>query len=352
MLKSLTIKNFTVFSKAEFDFSPGLNVIIGANGLGKSHILKLGYSCSWLWNSSSGGLDLSKRIAGKLVKIYRPDSLGRLVRRGQGHHRAEVQVNFLRQKPNRLSFSFAANSKSEVSLGMILSINGPPTIFFPTKETLSTYPGFASLYRDYHIEMDETYYDLCLALERPLLRGPRYEKARELLDPLEKILGGAVRNENGRFILQQSGNGKLEMPLVAEGIRKLASVAYLIANGSLTDQSTLYWDEPETNLNPLLIVKLAEILVKIAQQGTQIIIATHSLFLLKELDLQLKIAHNQNQQGRFFALAPSEDGVVVQAGNSIEEVEPITALDVEIDQAERYEALVSEVGQAGGKRNA
>lgn len=44
-------------------------------------------------------------------------------------------------------------------------------IFFPTKEVISMYPNFGGLYRDYHIEIDETYYDLCLALERPLLKN-------------------------------------------------------------------------------------------------------------------------------------------------------------------------------------
>jgi ABC-type lipoprotein export system ATPase subunit len=360
MLKSLTIKNFTVFSSAQLDFTDGLNVIIGANGLGKSHLLKLGYCCAWVshslvkdTNGTYSRQNLQKLIADKLVKTFRPDSLGRLARRGQGRSRAEVNVSFHNRTRVQMSFSFATNSKTEVSLGNVKAYRGAaPAIFFPTKEVLSMFPGFASLYRDYHIEMDETYYDLCLALERPLLRGPRYENTRALLEPLEKILGGAVRNENGRFILRLPGEGNMEMPLVAEGIRKLASVAYLIANGSLMDKSTLYWDEPETNLNPLLIAQLAEILVRIAQQGTQVIIATHSLFLLKELDLQLKQVHGKNQPGRFFALAQGNDGVIVQAGNSIEEIEPITALEAEIDQAERYEALVWDTEPAGGRRNA
>ncbi len=360
MLKSLTIKNFTVFSQTEFDFSPGLNVIIGANGLGKSHLLKLGYCCAWISHSlvkDSNGTysrqDLQKVIAEKLVKTFRPDGLGRLARRGQGRSRAEIQISFHNRTRVQMTFSFATNSKTEVSLGNVKAYRGAaPAIFFPTKEVLSMYPGFASLYRDYHIEMDETYYDLCLALERPLLRGPRYEKTRDLLEPLEKILGGTVRNENGRFILRLPGEGNMEMPLVAEGMRKLASVAYLIANGSLMDKSTLYWDEPETNLNPILIAKLAEILVKIAEQGTQVIIATHSLFLLKELDIQLKKVPDKKPEGRFFALASGDDGVIVHTGNSIEDVEPITALDAEIDQAERYEALDNDAGQAGGKGDA
>ena len=43
MLKSLQIKNMTAFSDAVFEFVPGLNVIVGENITGKSHVLKMGY---------------------------------------------------------------------------------------------------------------------------------------------------------------------------------------------------------------------------------------------------------------------------------------------------------------------
>ena len=38
MLNTLHIKNFTVFQDARFEFSPGLNVIVGDNGTGKTHV--------------------------------------------------------------------------------------------------------------------------------------------------------------------------------------------------------------------------------------------------------------------------------------------------------------------------
>ncbi|MFN0053735.1 MAG: hypothetical protein ACKV0T_16260 [Planctomycetales bacterium] len=31
-IQTLSLKNFTVFDRAEFEFSPGINVLIGANG--------------------------------------------------------------------------------------------------------------------------------------------------------------------------------------------------------------------------------------------------------------------------------------------------------------------------------
>ena len=44
MLKSLDIKNLTAFGEASLTFSPHLNVIIGENGSGKSHVLKAMYA--------------------------------------------------------------------------------------------------------------------------------------------------------------------------------------------------------------------------------------------------------------------------------------------------------------------
>ncbi len=44
MLKQIRIKNFTVFSDAELSFSSNLNIIIGENSAGKTHLLKLLHS--------------------------------------------------------------------------------------------------------------------------------------------------------------------------------------------------------------------------------------------------------------------------------------------------------------------
>jgi len=46
MLQRLHLRNFTVFEDADFEFGPGLNVIVGANGTGKSHVLKVGYAAT------------------------------------------------------------------------------------------------------------------------------------------------------------------------------------------------------------------------------------------------------------------------------------------------------------------
>ncbi len=42
-IRSARFENFTVFDHAEFTFSPGVNVLIGKNGTGKTHVLKALY---------------------------------------------------------------------------------------------------------------------------------------------------------------------------------------------------------------------------------------------------------------------------------------------------------------------
>jgi predicted ATP-dependent endonuclease of OLD family len=48
MLGSIRLKNFTAFSEADFKFAKGLNVIIGENGAGKTHVLKVAYSAIYV----------------------------------------------------------------------------------------------------------------------------------------------------------------------------------------------------------------------------------------------------------------------------------------------------------------
>ena len=40
----IKLQNFTVFNKLDIDLSPGLNVFIGANGTGKTHLMKVAYA--------------------------------------------------------------------------------------------------------------------------------------------------------------------------------------------------------------------------------------------------------------------------------------------------------------------
>lgn len=214
MLSELDVSNFTAFEQAKFKFSPGLNVIIGANGTGKSHILKLAYSVAKTSFNQNDPHRQSKAvwqkaIADDLIKIFRPDNLGRLARRQQGITKAQVGVKFEKLKDANFSFSFSTKSSTDVQMINDIPLKFAPAtpIFIPTKELLSLFPGLRALYNSRELSIDETYPDLCERLEHPLLRGPRLEKIRNIIEPLEEMVGGEIKNENGKFYLDQKDGG-------------------------------------------------------------------------------------------------------------------------------------------------
>jgi len=329
MLKKLTVENFANFDKAEFNFVPGINIIIGENSSGKSHVLKLAYSIASVWNRI-GKEGWKKSLKDKLYGVFKVSKLFDLQSFG---------FDADGQRQTRMLFEFSVNHKSreseklDITLGVdsITVNNQHPTapllmspIFFPAKEALSLFPNFITLYEKYHLSFDETYYDLCRAIDSPLLKEPN----QKLIDSIESIVGGKFVLRDGGFYLETE-KGLINIFMVAEGWRKLGMLSYLIANDSLKKGSILFWDEPETNLNPRLVKRLAEILVELTKYQIQVVIATHNLFLLKYFDYLTSI-DPENVPTAFFNLIRNEKGVQVESGNRFKNIAHVAALDEEI----------------------
>jgi predicted ATPase len=141
--------------------------------------------------------------------------------------------------------------------------------------------------------------------------------------------------------LHLPGQGKMEISLVAEGWRKVAMLAYLAANGSLTDKGILFWDEPEANLNPRIMTGVARTIAELADRGVQVIVATHSLFVMKELS-HLVEKSGKALPARFFAFRQEGSEVAVEEGELLEDIQTITALDEVLSQDDREQALFFE----------
>lgn len=337
MLKQAKLKNFTTLPNETMVFAPGLNVIVAENGCGKTHLLKAIYSLL----SVNTGKDLSKtslqkNYAEKLMGVFRPESLGRLVKRKQGRERCEIQLQMADSQQD-CEINFASNAATGVQVEIVpqANLNQPP-VYLPTRELVTLCPWFINLYDNYHLEFEETWRDTCSLLGAPSIRGPREKLVAKLMLPLEEAMDGKVIVEanTGRFYLQQSGQ-KLEMPLVAEGLRKLAMLARLISTGVLLEQGYLFWDEPESNLNPKLIKMLAKVILSLAEQGIQIFIASHSLFLLREIEV-LARSDYASVARRYFGLSQGEEGTVLEQADELEDIQTLVLLDEELEQSDRY----------------
>ena len=127
----------------------------------------------------------------------------------------------------------------------------------------------------------------------------------------------------------------MEMPLVAEGWRKIAMLARLITTGSLYNSGCLFWDEPESNLNPKLIREVARAILRLCEAEIQVFVATHSLFLLREFEVLLHREFADVEQ-RCFALHRSNDSVEVSQVDQIGDADPLILLDEDLMQSDRF----------------
>jgi len=363
MIESLELRNFTAFTGLTLDLSPKINVIIGENGTGKTHLLKAAYGlCAGaplLKNKpDTSGEELEAALTAKLLRLFMPldDKLGKMHRQG-ATDQAYLSARFAQGQ--KITTTFFNNSK-------VLAIQDrtnyeqyqAEAVFIPTKEVLSLVKGMTDKTHDHktvELIFDDGYVDLANAMMKS---GHEGKEAHINLDPrlnaiipqLVSLIGGRYQWENGGFCFQagkyvekaspkrtkakaaqmyqdstvtefEATNGHLySSGMTAEGFRKVGILHRLLSNGTIYPGTSgpLFWDEPESNMNPKLMKLLVQILLELSRNGLQIILATHDYVLLKWFDLLMD--KGKDDHVRFHVLKQSDSGVRVEAADSYQSI--------------------------------
>lgn len=316
MLEKLELINFTGFEKLDISFSAKVNVIVGENGTGKTHLLKAAYAlCAGvpLFKSKPdlNNDELATALTSKLLRLFMPldDKLGKLHRQG-----ATEQANFSAQffQGQKIAATFFNNSK-ELAIQSRANYEKfqNEAVFIPTKEVLSFMKGFNSLYEKYGLSFDQSYQDICLLLDLPEIRPKNlHAKSKWAMEQIEKVCGGRFIFYGGGKVTFKTEHTEYSANAMAEGFRKAGMLARLLETGAIQPgvSGPLFWDEPETNMNPKLMKLLVEILLELSRNGQQIILATHDYVLLKWFDLLMDTGKDDHV--RFHALYRDGDGRV------------------------------------------
>lgn len=327
----IKLENLTAFSQLELNFSPGINIFIGANGTGKTHLLKVLYAACAI----TVGEDVEKGFGLKLRNIFTPyeGRIGRISRRQSTSIKTKISVT--RQGGGRLSAEFS-NHTNKVDDIRVTGETGwqkeaLESAYIPVKEMLAHAPGFLATASKREIAFEEVYVDVIKRAYLPKLMGPTDRDRARLLNALQRAIDGKVIAKGEHFFLKNK-QGDLEFTLLAEGMRKLALIWLLIQNGTLLSGSVLFWDEPEANLNPSLMGDVVEVIIELQRLGVQVFLSTHNYVLLKEFDLRKK-KHDSIQYISLFR--DDADAVVGHVSETFRGVDPNAIADTFTDLYQR-----------------
>lgn len=324
----VTLDNFMLFDHIDATFSPNINIICGENSTGKTALIKLLYSCV---NSCSAAQnariestksDLESILVSKFQGVFRPDkySIGRLVKRKPGQSRTDITVRFDSIEPMQIGFSRLKDKHIDLDFDLTKFDKDTNAVYIPPKEIISAMENFVPLYDQYHIAIEETYYDLARLLERPLKKGKNTAEQNTVLKNFEKIVDGSVGQKDRVFFLKATGVGEIEMGLVSEGYRKLSTIMYLILSGSLTKDSILFWDEPETNMNPKMIKPMVDAIVELAKLGVQVFVTTHDYFVQQCFNMAQKYPQDRKKhlEYQYISLNRINNNVELESADTLQ----------------------------------
>ena len=269
-ITQIKLENFTVFKDAEISFDKGINIFIGENGTGKTHILKVLYSACQAANPKVS-------FSNKIVRTMLPDEfkISRLITRNRGNHNANVKICAKMDEEGEETWE---KTFCEIS-----------SIFIPAKEILSNGYNLTAAVEKDNVRFDDTYIDIINSAKVDISVGRNSADRDNRLKAIEKIINGTVfyDSKKDEFYLKK-GNSKQEFNLVAEGVRKMALLWQLVKNGTLEKGSVLFWDEPEANINPAYLSVIVELLYELQKSGVQIFISTHDYMLAKYFETRRK----------------------------------------------------------------
>lgn len=375
MITDIEFENFTAFEKLHLSLSPRVNVIIGSNGTGKTHLLKAIYGLGLMAGGkypdrSDEGFTAS--ASGKFLRIFstEDDRVGTLSSKGT---QLATRLRLLNSDNAAVEVTFGARSQYlEFTSGADEPQPADMPVYIPTKEVLSLVRGIRHPKHDRAtVEMifDDGYVNLAELL---LQRGSDEEMAALIEDPrlsnvirkLVDLVGGRYRlKDDGGFNFEpgryeekakpktdpsrsesqtarayqdstqtrfiSSGSQPFPTGMTAEGYRKIGVLHRLLSNGSINPGETgvLLWDEPEANLNPKLMKEVVQVLLELSRNGQQIVVATHDYVLLKWLDLLMDkkgkedhvryhVLQRREEDGRMSVYSTDDYGQLVTTGIS------------------------------------
>lgn len=234
---------------------------------------------------------ISEQLSDNFKKNYQVTEIKSLINTesgGQASIKIEDIGSIELHSNDNISFTFDKNGIVEVQkLENVVFIDSP--VYLRIRKGLER-KGLLPTFRvqdDRYLKGYPSYIDsLYTFIDKQYLDKPDFH---EISQELQIMLAGKLEiTKSGEINYVNKEGASTPLSLAAMGISNLGLIDLLIRNNIIKPGSFLIIDEPEAHIHPKWQVVFMELLYKMAKAGANVIIATHSLDMIKKLELLAK----------------------------------------------------------------
>ena len=213
LINAIELKNFTVFENLSIDVSANINIFIGENGTGKTHLLKAIY----------GSCEIANSVNHKnFVKNYDYKCLS------DSFNVNPERVNLVRDtQKEEAEISLKIANDAGYAVGVYQSkykvrfpqVDALKPVFIPSKDMLTHSSGLLAMsdkYRDF--PFDRTLTEIIRKANQWTLKQPP-ELARSILPALEELIDGKIVIKNEEFFIVKNDGREINFAVEAEGFK-------------------------------------------------------------------------------------------------------------------------------------
>lgn len=288
-INEVQLRNFGMIERFSNNQFSNINLIIGENGTGKTFLLKALYSAVRSLEEYKRGDDiktLGEVLSEKLRWTFQVEKLGDMVTKS-AQEGLSLEMHLGKE---RINYQFSQNASSKVGIAVAPEKGkAGNSIFVPAKEVLSL---FSVILKSREVDkvfgFDDTYYDLAKALRIAPSKGRNDTVFADSRKIVSNVIDGRVEydEDSGKWSYKNKKNQKFSIGATSEGVKKIAIMDRLLANGYLGYNSIIFIDEIESALHPKAVCEFLDMIDTITEHmGLQVFIASHSYFVLKKLCL-------------------------------------------------------------------
>lgn len=251
-LKKVTVRHLGAFRELVLDLGPGINLLTGMNGTGKTHFLK------WVFSglTAAGSVSLEHYFS----RIFFPSTASPALLL---FRERQIRSGFLSLEGSDCSVRRFSVEKTGKGLKDVRIFQETADISSPCHGQVFFFP------------VDTAF---------PDAGGDLGHHRTLLVRRVEKAIPGRIVMRGGRWWIKNA-RGWAEWEQVTPATRQMAFLSLVLRQKMMKPGSLLLWDTPEGVFGPVLTGAFAGILFDLARMGVQSLVATRDYVLQKEIDL-------------------------------------------------------------------